>query len=119
MVSPSKPHHSRVASQKHLRKYLSYVKFITFAYKNYYILIADKCKLVKGPRPLTHFKFYLDIEKHLIEKKIEKTIRELGGVSNHIIVTYNGHLTFPPELISVHRVFLSEESNTFRHRQAN
>lgn len=48
--------------------------------------IADKCKLVKGPKPLTHFKFYLDIEKHHIENKIEKTIRELGGVSKRFYV---------------------------------
>lgn len=29
---------------------------------------------------MINFKFYLDIEKHHIETKIEKNIRELGGV---------------------------------------
>lgn len=43
--------------------------------------LLDKCKLIKGPKPLTHFKFYLDIEKHQLQSKIEKAIQELGGVS--------------------------------------
>lgn len=45
-----------------------------------FILFADKCKIIRGPKPLINFKFYLDIGKHHIESKIEKNIRELGGV---------------------------------------
>ena len=56
-----------------------------FFFAFFYLSFSDKCKLVKGPKPLTHFKFYLDIEKHHIENKIEKSIRELGGVSIIII----------------------------------
>lgn len=57
------------------------IRFSRFNSQFSLFTISDKCKLVKGPKPLTHFKFYLDIEKHHIENKIEKTIRELGGVS--------------------------------------
>lgn len=38
-------------------------------------------KLVKGPTPLVHHRFYLDIQKHQLANKIEYTIKELGGVS--------------------------------------
>lgn len=95
MVSPSKPNHSRVASQHHLRKlcgsHASNEQFESIS--NYFlppifVFFLDKCKLVKGPKPLIHFKFYLDIEKHHIENKIEKTIRELGGVSDTKLSNY-------------------------------
>lgn len=98
MVSPSKPHHSRVASQEHLRMYILnllttqdasiMIPFDCNVFHRYFLTFqfSDKCKLVKGAKPLTHFKFYLDIEKHHIENKIEKTIRELGGVSKLVFV---------------------------------
>ncbi|XP_055319868.1 uncharacterized protein LOC129577232 isoform X2 [Sitodiplosis mosellana] len=94
MVSPSKPHHSRVASQGHLHK----------------------CKLVKGPKPLTHFKFYLDIEKHHIENKIEKSIRELGGSIEFFLAKKVTHfVTDKPidrdgNLLSVSNHYLSPSS---------
>lgn len=43
--------------------------------------IPDKCKLIKGQKPLINYRFYLDIEKHHISSKIETKIKELGGVS--------------------------------------
>lgn len=43
--------------------------------------IPDKCKLIKGQKPLINYRFYLDIEKHHISIKIETKIKELGGVS--------------------------------------
>lgn len=43
--------------------------------------IADKCKIIKGQKPLINYRFYLDIEKHHIASKIETKIKELGGVS--------------------------------------
>ncbi|KAJ6645692.1 Protein chiffon [Pseudolycoriella hygida] len=55
MVSPSKKH-SRVASHQ-----------------------PNKCKLIKGQKPLINYRFYLDIEKHQIANKIETKIKELGG----------------------------------------
>ncbi|XP_031640460.1 protein chiffon isoform X2 [Contarinia nasturtii] len=94
MVSPSKPHHSRVASQEHLHK----------------------CKLVKGPKPLLHFKFYLDIEKQHIVNKIEKTIRELGGSIEFFLAEKVTHfVTDKPidrdgKLLSVCNHYLSPKS---------
>lgn len=43
--------------------------------------VTGKVKLVKGPTPLVHHRFYLDIQKHQLANKIEYTIKELGGVS--------------------------------------
>lgn len=43
--------------------------------------IPDKCKIIKGLKPLVNYRFYLDIEKHHISSKIETKIKELGGVS--------------------------------------
>lgn len=34
---------------------------------------------MKGPTPLVHHRFYLDIQKHQLASKIEYTIKELGG----------------------------------------
>lgn len=47
--------------------------------------IPDKCKLIKGQKPLINYRFYLDIEKHHISSKIETKIKELGGVSIYFI----------------------------------
>lgn len=44
-------------------------------------VILGKVKLVKGSKPLIHYKFYLDIEKHNIATRIENKIKEFGGVS--------------------------------------
>lgn len=57
MVSPSKPKHSRVASHQQ----------------------SNKCKLIKGSKPLVNYRFYLDIENHNVSSKIEHKIKELGG----------------------------------------
>lgn len=48
--------------------------------------IPDKCKLIKGQKPLINYRFYLDIEKHHISSKIETKIKELGGVSIFVII---------------------------------
>lgn len=62
MVSPSKTKHSRVAANQQQKP-----------------ANASKVKLVKGPTPLVHHRFYLDIQKHQLANKIEYTIKELGG----------------------------------------
>ncbi|XP_052869158.1 uncharacterized protein LOC128274864 [Anopheles cruzii] len=72
MVSPSKAKLSRIASQQPppppQRK-------STTSSKPW----DNKVKLVKGPKPLIHHRFFLDIERHQIAAKIESTIKQLGG----------------------------------------
>lgn len=62
MVSPSKTKYSRVAANQQQRTTSS-----------------NKVKLVKGPRPLIHHRFYLDIQRYQLANEIETTIKELGG----------------------------------------
>lgn len=50
--------------------------------------IPDKCKLIKGQKPLINYRFYLDIEKHHISSKIETKIKELGGVSIFLLLFF-------------------------------
>lgn len=50
--------------------------------------IPDKCKLIKGQKPLINYRFYLDIEKHHISSKIETKIKELGGVSIYLFIFF-------------------------------
>lgn len=52
-------------------------------------IFADKCKLLKGSKPLLNHKFYLDIEKHHISNRIELKIKELGGVSKFFYIFLN------------------------------
>lgn len=68
MVSPSKTKLSRVAASSQQKTASS-----------------NKVKLVKGPRPLVNHRFYLDIQKHQLARKIEVTIKELGGKIEFIL----------------------------------
>ncbi|XP_058065385.1 uncharacterized protein LOC131215027 [Anopheles bellator] len=70
MVSPSKAKLSRIASQQPQEQAPPQRKSTTS---------NNKVKLVKGPKPLVHHRFFLDIERHQIAAKIESTIKELGG----------------------------------------
>lgn len=34
-----------------------------------------------GPKPLTKYRFYLDVKNHITSGKLETKIKDLGGVS--------------------------------------
>ncbi|GLV35989.1 chiffon [Carabus blaptoides fortunei] len=62
---------------------------------------SSKTTLVKGPKPLLKFKFYLDVKNHCVCSKLEAKIKSLGGVIEVFLVEEVTHVITDRELCSV------------------